>query len=941
MLRQSSTQTTDSTTSATPAVQAQAGKHTRSESGESAPPQASAAAAAGAGDAGGSSMRMDDWQPAGLLGAMGLDGGGAAAAPIQRKASGGGVSEGAEQAVATAASSASSSGAPLPAANRSAAESSLGVDLSSVRVHTGPAAQQAAASVSAQAYTQGSDIHFGAGHYAPGTASGDQLISHELVHVAQQQGGGGAGAGATQRKGLVTDSAEPAEAEADRGAAAIAAGEKFAVSERPSSGVARKVQSAESISGNPAERGSGGGGTATTTHRTPTLGDTTGAPAAAAAAAVDARAANVKVVADRAAPVHFDAPATPASAQIFEEGPQVSPAPAGFTAVTEIRGSIAAPMVEQSADNALFIANQPTADDVQQGGIGDCYFVAAAAGMASRDPGKLKSMMAADGNGGATVTLWRRQEHKKSLRERIFGGADQYDYTPVQVGVSNELAVNISDNRIHGAALRCAPQPGSVDYWSAINGGALEVHRKDVFQCARWVPLLEKAFARFAQEHGQYGGGAPAGQGGAAAGTPGYDAINSGVANYALHVLYGPAADAAGAMQYEWTSAFPAAGNNILAANPRVVDQLLMLAGRQDTAQPGDATAPIITAGTSPDSQINNLATAITNALADPDYGSLAADTKTKITTLQTAVTTWQTTPPDPANTAGPKATARTAVGNAAVEVARTPNTDHLAELNRHKPSPLLFDNASDAVRPADVPRLDFFGRWLEYVSVASLCPFVLTVTGHSSNQGTEADNQALSERRATNTNTALHNGRDAAKMGRHTYNVSGVGETGAAATADWRKVEITVAADRPDNELFAGARSAPLRAMMDLVLNVRNLGTDNSVGQRNVYAAHAYNVVGVRFVNAAGAAVPLETVPSASRPAMFPQVDCDTSTIRLRNPHHGNEPDRTGMNRPTHAGDGDPSGAASDGLFTMSVNEFFRNFNTLDTGVFPTTPNP
>jgi hypothetical protein len=57
--------------------------------------------------------------------------------------------------------------------------------------------------------------------------------------------------------------------------------------------------------------------------------------------------------------------------------------------------------------------------------------------------------------------------------------------------------------------------------------------------------------------------------------------------------------------------------------------------------------------------------------------------------------------------------------------------------------------------------------------------------------------------------------------------------------------------------------------------------------------------------------------------------------------PHYGNEPDRTGMNQPTHAGDGPPSGATADGVFTMTVNEFFRNFNTLDTGVFPTTPNP
>jgi outer membrane protein OmpA-like peptidoglycan-associated protein len=451
---------------------------------------------------------------------------------------------------------------------------------------------------------------------------------------------------------------------------------------------------------------------------------------------------------------------------------------------------------------------------------------------------------------------------------------------------------------------------------------------------------MEKAYARFCQQHGQYGGAAPAGQSGSAAGTPGYDGISSGVANYALHVLYGAQADAPGAMQYEGMTAFPAAGSNILAANPRVVDQLLMLAGRQETAQPGDATAPIITANTAPDRQVTNLATAITNALADPDYALLSADTKTRITALQTAVTTWQGTAPDPAGTAGPKAAARTAVGNAAVEVARTPNHEHLAELRSHNPSPIRFDVGVDAVRAADVPRLSFFGQWLEYVSVASLCPFVVNVTGHASTDGTDVENQALSLRRATNTNSAVQTGRNATKMARHTYNVTGVGETGAAATPEWRRADITVEHGRPDNELFAGARSAAMRAMMDLVLNVRNLGTDNSVGQRNVYASHAYNVVGVSFVTAAGAPVPMQGVPAASRPAMYPQVDCDVSTVRLRNPHHGNEPDRTGMNRPSRPGDGTPSGPTSDGLFTMSVNEFFRNFNTLDTGVFPTTPN-
>jgi hypothetical protein len=64
----------------------------------------------------------------------------------------------------------------------------LGRDFSQVRVHAGLRADDAAASVSARAFTVGSDIVFGRGQYAPGTAAGASLLTHELAHVVQQRG---------------------------------------------------------------------------------------------------------------------------------------------------------------------------------------------------------------------------------------------------------------------------------------------------------------------------------------------------------------------------------------------------------------------------------------------------------------------------------------------------------------------------------------------------------------------------------------------------------------------------------------------------------------------------------------------------------------------------------------------------------------------------------
>lgn len=64
----------------------------------------------------------------------------------------------------------------------------LGDPLDDVRVHTDASADALARSVSARAFTTGSDVYFGAGEYRPGSSEGDRLLSHELAHVVQQRG---------------------------------------------------------------------------------------------------------------------------------------------------------------------------------------------------------------------------------------------------------------------------------------------------------------------------------------------------------------------------------------------------------------------------------------------------------------------------------------------------------------------------------------------------------------------------------------------------------------------------------------------------------------------------------------------------------------------------------------------------------------------------------
>jgi Domain of unknown function (DUF4157) len=78
-------------------------------------------------------------------------------------------------------------GQPLDTATRTFIEPRLGLDLSPVRVHTGTRAEESARAVNALAYTVGQHVVFGSGQYAPGTAQGRRLLTHELMHTVQQQ----------------------------------------------------------------------------------------------------------------------------------------------------------------------------------------------------------------------------------------------------------------------------------------------------------------------------------------------------------------------------------------------------------------------------------------------------------------------------------------------------------------------------------------------------------------------------------------------------------------------------------------------------------------------------------------------------------------------------------------------------------------------------------
>lgn len=80
-------------------------------------------------------------------------------------------------------------GRPLDREMRAFMEPRFGYDFSSIQIHTGARAEDAARSLHARAFTLGRNVVFGAGEYDPQSERGRNLLAHELTHTLQQDGG--------------------------------------------------------------------------------------------------------------------------------------------------------------------------------------------------------------------------------------------------------------------------------------------------------------------------------------------------------------------------------------------------------------------------------------------------------------------------------------------------------------------------------------------------------------------------------------------------------------------------------------------------------------------------------------------------------------------------------------------------------------------------------
>jgi hypothetical protein len=105
------------------------------------------------------------------------------------------------------------------------------------------------------------------------------------------------------------------------------------------------------------------------------------------------------------------------------------------------------------------------------------------------------------------------------------------------------------------------------------------------------------------------------------------------------------------------------------------------------------------------------------------------------------------------------------------------------------------------------------------------------------------------------------------------------------------------------------------LKPVHQLLLDLREIGTDTSARERFIYGGHAYAVVGAQIMIGGRAA----TAPVVQ--ADLTRLNVDTSSVTVRNPHHGNVPTEL-------EGQGQPPGQ-----FRLTLREFLRHFTQLDSG--------
>lgn len=244
---------------------------------------------------------------------------------------------------------------------------------------------------------------------------------------------------------------------------------------------------------------------------------------------------DVRPIATESAPLELAG--TPSTGDLYEERSSTGECEGDWVSVTGIVGSPVAPSLLMERDpSTIFIDNTPTIDDIHQGFIGSCYFLSALTSIAQSDPSHIRDMFTLSGS-SAKVRMYSHDTATSTWVERQINVDMNFLHSTDGAGGTTGLK---------SSGFRMAETPtGAKWYVDAEEGDLAWVMSDARYEFALWAPLLEKAYARFTERFGQYGG---LHDGDANSRTDdngnarsGYEVIDGGWTQYCFGVLYGAA----------------------------------------------------------------------------------------------------------------------------------------------------------------------------------------------------------------------------------------------------------------------------------------------------------------------------------------------------------------------------------------------------------------
>ena len=188
--------------------------------------------------------------------------------------------------------------------------------------------------------------------------------------------------------------------------------------------------------------------------------------------------------------------------------------------VTKMQGTIEDPnLVNSIVKNNIFIDNAVHIEDIRQGNIGDCYFLASLLQVIQHNPGKIPEIMKVSGS-TVTTTLFHKEDGKW-----------------VQQDINVQIGLHKQNGGIKSSHWRLAYDPKTAKWSSSVDGMTLKITREDMYEAALWVQCMEQAYMVFSKNYGKYGFGDPGN-------VDLKTGINGGQAQNCMYMFFGDKVDA-------------------------------------------------------------------------------------------------------------------------------------------------------------------------------------------------------------------------------------------------------------------------------------------------------------------------------------------------------------------------------------------------------------